>query len=116
MQKTLKCLAKPYGIRFRRAGTYKFQALSYGLKFVYNNTPVWQHAGSNVPFMVSQGRDQTFEMALKTFEKVDYGWFGKVELPKFLQKPSGNGGKVGFGHQQSGFGLGQSQLTTTGVR
>lgn len=105
---------KERNLRFRFGGVYKFQELRYGLKFDFNGTTVWTQSHSNVPHRVTQKRDETFETALRAYEKANYDWFGKIELPKYLQKPGGV--QLKFGHQQSGFGLGQSLLTTTGMK
>lgn len=100
------------------AGSHQFQAIDYGLKFIYEGVAVWQSSSSNVPYTVYQGRDQTFEMALRTHEKATYNWYGEVVLPRYLQKPASRrwgGRNIAIPQHQSGFGLGESQITINGI-
>jgi hypothetical protein len=101
-------------ISYQNAGDYKFQELTYGIKFVHNGIAAWEHSGNNVPSFVQQGPDETFQGALKRYEVPDYAWFSRIELPKFLQRPGA--AVIGVIQPQSGFGYGQTKLTNVGVR
>lgn len=96
-------------IRFFSSGDYKMQEFITGLKFVYQGKVAWQTSSTNVPFMVSLKRGENMESHLRSLEKPQYGFFDGVHLPKFLQKPAGNG-------PQAQHTIGQSRVSTTGIR
>ncbi len=96
-------------IRFIATGDYKMQEYVTGLKFVYQGKVAWQTSSTNVPFMVSLKRGENMESHLRSLEKPQYGFYDGVSLPKFLQKPAGNG-------PQALHTIGQSRVTTTGIR
>jgi hypothetical protein len=100
---------KPREISYFGSGDYTVQEWIHSAKFMYAGKPIWQSGGTNVPFMVSLKRGENIEGVLRSHEKPNYGWFEQVKLPQFLQKPAA-------GQQaQSGFGLGQSKFTISGL-
>jgi hypothetical protein len=96
-------------ISFIASGDYKMQEYVTALKFVYQGKVAWQTTGTNVPFFVQLKRGENMEGHLRSLEKPQYGFFEGVHLPKFLQKPAGNG-------PQALHTIGQSRVTTTGIR
>lgn len=101
-------------VSYSGAGQYKFKSIKYGVKYVFDGATVWETWGWNTPLQVWQSVNQTFEQALKHYEKPDYKWYHDVGLPKYLKKPSG--GRFSGAREQSGFGLGESTVTTTGMK
>lgn len=97
-------------IRFFSSGDYKMQEYVTSLKFVYQGKVAWQSNSTNVPFMVSLKRGENMESHLRSLEKPQLGFFDGVHLPKFLQKPTQGTGP------QAQHTIGQSRVTTTGIR
>lgn len=97
-------------ISYHGAGTYQTKEWFSRLKFVYQGQPAWESSSSNVPFFIQYGKDDNIENALRRHEKPDYAFFDRVELPKFLQKPTAG--------QAAGrsLTLGQSTITTAGLK
>jgi hypothetical protein len=96
-------------ISFIAAGTYKMQKYLSRVKFVFQGQTVWETSGSNVPGGLMLKRGENIEGKLREFEKPDFTWFDRIELPKLLQKPSGGQGR---GSQT----VGQSKVTTAGLK
>jgi len=96
-------------ISFFTSGDYKMQEYVTGIKLVYQGKVAWQSTSTNVPFMVHLKRGENMEGHLRSLEKPQYGFFDGVHLPKFVQKPAGNGPQA----QQT---IGQSRVSTTGIR
>ena len=101
---------KPRKVSFRGSGEYNMQEYFSKVQFVYQGTAAWETGSTNVPGMLMLKAGENVGTALKEREKPDYGFFDRVELPKFLQKPSGQGPK------QGSLTLGQSKLTTSGIQ
>lgn len=97
-------------MRYHFSGTYKTKEFITHLKFVYQGQPAWEATGSNISFIISLGRDDNIENYLRQREKPDYTFFDRVELPKFLQKPT-----AGQGPGRS-LTLGQSTISTAGLK
>jgi hypothetical protein len=91
-------------------GDYKVKEYIARLKFVYQGQSAWETSGSNVPGVVSLKKGENIADKLRESEKPDYGFFDRVQLPKFLQKPSQGQGAG------SSLTLGQSNVTTSGVQ
>jgi hypothetical protein len=85
--------------------TFKVRPWIVRIKFVYQGKTAWETGQSSVPFMdfARLKKDESLADHVKKFEQPDYEVFGRVELPKMLQKPG----------QQT---LGVSQVTIAGVR
>jgi len=90
--------------------TYTVRDYYSRVKFIYQGKDVWQTGVGSVPGFVHLGQNETMEQFLKKSEKFNFDWFGKVELPKLLQKPqeSSNGTSVAT--------VGSTRLTTAGAR
>ncbi len=97
-------------ISFFSSGDYKMQEYVTALKFVYQGKVAWQSTSTNVPFMVHLKRGENMESHLRSLEKPQYGFYDGVHLPKFLQKPTQGTGP------QAQHTIGQSRITTTGIR
>ncbi|HWB07719.1 MAG TPA: SHD1 domain-containing protein [Pirellulales bacterium] len=91
-------------------GDYKMKEYTGRLKFVYQGQTAWEATGTNVPGVISLQKGENVADKLRAAEKPDYGFFGRVVLPKFLQKPA-----QGKGPGNS-LTLGQSNVTTSGVQ
>jgi hypothetical protein len=87
-----------------RTQTYKVKEYISRVKFVYGGKTAWETSSYNIPHMAMLKEGQTVESYLRDQEKPNYDFFARVELPKFLTKPSG------------GATLGTSQVSTSGVR
>lgn len=97
-------------ISFIASGDYKMQEYLSKVSFVYDGKPIWESASTNVPFIVHLKRGENIESHLRSLEKPDYAFFERVELPKFLQKPSSGSGP------SSSLTLGTSRITPAGIR
>jgi hypothetical protein len=127
--KTIDCTPDPNGtitlaasvegpkektLSLRNSGDYKVQEYITRVKFLYDGKVVWETSSSNVPggpvifFNLEDG--ENIGSWLKKREKPDYAMFDRVELPKFLQKPSAAGGATGS------LTLGTSRVTVAGIR
>lgn len=98
---------------FGRIGsqTYTVRDYTSRVKFVYKGADVWQTAVGNVPFHVRLAENETMEQFLRKSEKFNFDWFGKVGLPKLLQKPQGQGAATSQTPT-----VGTTKLTTGGAR
>jgi hypothetical protein len=85
--------------------TFKVRPWIVRVKFVYQGKTAWETGQSSMPFMdfAHLKKDESLADHVKSFEKPNYEIFGRIELPKMLQKPG----------QQT---LGVSQVTIAGVR
>jgi hypothetical protein len=98
-------------IRFRHAGTFQMQEYRSRVKFVYQGQPVWETSATNVPgFMIHLEEGENVATYLRKREKPGYAFFERVELPRFLQKPTKGQGP------SRGQTLGQSTITVSGIR
>jgi hypothetical protein len=91
-------------------GDYKVKEYTARLKFVYEGQTAWETTGTNVPGVLSLKQGENVADKLRAAEKPDYGFFERVVLPKFLQKPAQGKGP------SSALTLGQSNITTSGVQ
>jgi WD40 repeat protein len=91
-------------------GDYKVKEYTGRLKFLYQGQTAWETTGTNVPGVISLKQGENVADKLRAAEKPDYGFFERVVLPKFLQKPA-----QGKGPGNS-LTLGQSNITTSGVQ
>ena len=91
-------------------GDYKVKEYTGRLKFVYQGQTAWETTGTNVPGVISLKKGENVADKLRASEKPDYGFFERVVLPKFLQKPAEGKGPG------SSLTLGQSNITTSGVQ
>lgn len=101
---------KDRDVSYFGSGDYKTKEYLTRVRFMYQGQPVWETAGTNVPFIISLKEGENVEGYLRAHEKPEYGFFDSVQLPKFLQKPAAG--------QQAGnsLTLGQSQVTTSGLK
>ena len=97
-------------LQYHFSGTYKTKEFITRLKFVYQGQPAWETSGTNIDFIISLKRGDNIENHLRQREKPDYTFFDRVELPKFLQKPTAG---QGVGRSLT---LGQSTVTTAGLK
>jgi hypothetical protein len=97
-------------VSFITSGDYKMQEYYSKVQFVYQGQPAWESGSTNVPGIVTLKQGENIGSVLKSREKPDYDFFDRVDLPKFLQKPS-----AGAGPNRS-LTLGQSRVTTGGIR
>lgn len=102
-------------LSLRNSGDYTVQKYVTRLKYVFEGQVLWQTSTSNVPggpvifFNLEDG--ENIGDWLKKREKPDYELFQRVELPRFLQKPSGQGGRP-----NQSMTIGTSQVTSAGLR
>jgi hypothetical protein len=101
---------KQRDVSYINSGDYKVQEYIVRVRFVYQGQPAWETSSSNVPGFIVLNDGENIEGYLRAHEKPDYTFFERVELPKFLQKPAAGAGGGGS------LTLGQSQVTTSGVR
>jgi hypothetical protein len=75
-------------VSYHMSGSHIFNKLTSNLRMVWQNKDIWATSGTNVPFMVSGSRDQSFKDSLKAYEgKPNLGVFGS-KLPKRVQTPT----------------------------
>lgn len=91
-------------------GDYKMKEYIGRLKFVYQGQTAWETQSSNVPGVISLKKGENVGDKLREFEKPNYAFFDKVELPKFLQKPAQGQGAG------ASLTLGKSHVTTSGLQ
>jgi hypothetical protein len=102
-------------LSLRNSGDYTVQKYVTRLKYVYEGQVLWQTSTSNVPggpvifFNLEDG--ENIGDWLKKREKPDYELFQRVELPRFLQKPNGQGGRP-----SQSMTIGTSKVTGAGLR
>jgi hypothetical protein len=75
-------------------------------KLVWQGQTLWETSASNQPFHLRTEGDESLQEAVKRHEKPSYGFFGNLQIPKMLAKPTGSAGKT----------LGLSTVTPTGLR
>lgn len=96
--------------------TYTVRDYYSRVKFMYKGQEVWQTAVGSVPGFVRLGQNETMEQYLRKSEKFNFDWFGKVDLPKLLQKPSQLPAQVAGAAPVQVPTVGQTKLTTAGAR
>lgn len=103
---------------FGRIGsqTYTVRDYTSRVKFVYKGTEVWQTAVGSVPGFVRLAENETMEQFLRKSEKFNFDWFGKVDLPKLLQKPTIIPNQVAGAAPAQVPTVGTTKLTTAGAR
>ena len=94
------------GRGFPAVKSFKVREHIARVKFVYQDLTAWEASTLNIPFFARLKQGETMEEHLKAQEKPNYAYFGRVELPKLLTKPTSNGVTA----------LGNAQVTTSGVR
>ncbi len=96
-------------VSFTFAGDYKMKEYKSNVRFIYQGQPVWETGSSNVPGVLMLKRGENVEGVLRAREKPDYEFFGRVEFPKFLQKPNSD---QRTNRRQT---LGASRVTVRGI-
>jgi WD40 repeat protein len=96
-------------ISFFGSGDYTVKEYIGRARFVYQGETAWETTGTNVPFFVSLKQGENIGDHLRQREKPDYAFFDRVELPRFLQKPTKG---QGAGNSLT---LGKSNVTTAGL-
>jgi hypothetical protein len=84
---------------------YMVQEFHSRVKVVYQGQTAWEVSCTSVPGFVHLQEGETMEQYLERNEHPNYEWFGKVELPKVVQKPTSGAAT-----------LGTTRVTTAGVR
>jgi hypothetical protein len=87
------------------AREYTVQEYLSRVKIVWQGQTAWEVSCSSVPGFVHLKEGETIQQYLQQHEHPDYEWFGKVELPKVVQKPT-SGATT----------LGTTQVTISGLR
>jgi len=95
---------RAFGPFSRGAVPFNVREFISKLSFVYQGDTAWEQAGTNIPRSFSLKDGEAITTAIKRFEKPNYDWFTKVELPLVLRKPTGQST------------LGTTQVTTAGLR
>lgn len=98
-------------ISYMFTGDYKVQEYRTWVRFVYQGKPIWETSGTNIPMVLMLKDGENVEGALrKASAQPSYGFFDKVVLPEFLQKPADD--------QRAGRGqtLGSCRVTGTGFQ
>jgi WD40 repeat protein len=103
---------------FGRIGSQTYNVRDYfsRIKFVYKGQEVWQTGVGSVPGFIHLGQNETMEQFLKKSEKFNFDWFGKVDLPKLLQKPSQTPSQVAGGPPVQVPTVGSTKLTPSGAK
>ncbi len=103
---------------FGRAGSQTYNVRDYysRVKFIYKGTEVWQTSVGSVPGFIHLGQNETLEAYLKKSEKFNFDWFGKVDLPKLLQKPAQVAAQVAGAPPAQVPTVGSTKLTTSGPK
>jgi hypothetical protein len=70
------------------AREYTVQEYISRVKIVWQGQTAWEVSCSSVPGFIRLGEGETMQQFLQRKEHPDYDWFGKVELPKVVQKPT----------------------------
>jgi len=92
------------------SGTYTVQIYRTNLELIYEGAAIWQSSGTNIPHFVSLNRGENLGDVLREKSKQPaYGFYKKVVLPKFVQKPLG-GSQPG---KTSGQTIGVSKVVPT---
>lgn len=97
-------------VSYSRGGDYKMQEYLTKIRFVFQGQAAWESRGTNVPMVVSLKRGENMEGHLRSCEKPNLAYFERIEFPKFIQKPAA--GQTA----NSSLTLGQSKVTTSGIR
>ena len=92
------------------SGTYTVQIYRTNLELISEGAAIWQSSGTNIPHFVSLNRGENLGDVLREKSKQPaYGFYKKVVLPKFVQKPLG-GSQPG---KTSGQTIGVSKVVPT---
>jgi hypothetical protein len=98
---------KEESVSFLHSGTYNVTRYQTGLKIVYAGQSLWQESWTNIPGIVRVGPGENLGDKLREASaKPSYGFYEKVVLPEFLQKPSSDTATAGASQT-----LGATQLT-----
>lgn len=99
---------RSFGRGGRSVERFKIRPWTGRIKFVYQGQTAWESSASTVPMFefARLKKDESLQDHVKKFEQPNYQYFGNVELPKLLTKPSGNNAGT----------MGMSQVSTSGVR
>ena len=95
---------RAFGPFARGAVPFKLREFISRAKFVYKGETAWEQTGTNIPSSFSLKDGEAITEALKRFQKPNYAWFEKLELPLVLRKPTGSAT------------FGQSRVTSAGIQ
>jgi hypothetical protein len=116
-------IGQPRQITYRTIGpgrgseTYTVRDYYCRVKFLYKGQEVWQTMiGSGPGGFVRLGQNETMEQYLRKSEKFNFDWFGKVDLPKLLQKPTQLQATAPGAPPSHVPTVGSTKLTTAGAR
>lgn len=103
---------------FGQFGSQTFTVRDYisRVQFMYKGQNVWQTQVGSVPHFIRLAQNETIEQYLRKSEKYNFDWFGKVDLPKLLQKPSQAPPQVAGAAPVAVPTVGSTRLTTSGAR
>jgi WD40 repeat protein len=96
--------------------TYTVRDYISKVKFSYKGQDVWQTQVGSVPFFIRLGQNETMDQFLQKSEKFNFDWFGKVDLPKLLQKPTQVANAAPGAPPAQVPTVGSTKLTTSGAR
>jgi hypothetical protein len=91
-----------FGRHFGRE--YTIQEYMSRVKVVWQGQTAWEVSASSVPGVAHLKDGQTMQQFLQEHEHPNYDWFGTVELPKVVQKPTAGSQTIGT-----------TRLTTAGL-
>ena len=80
------------------AREYTVQEFISRVKVVWQGQTAWDVSCSSIPGVVHLKQGETMQQFLQRTEHPNYEWFGKVELPKVVQKPTSGGSALGATH------------------
>jgi hypothetical protein len=103
---------------FGRPGSQTYNVRDYicKVKFSYQGQDVWHTQIGSVPGFIHLNANETLEQYLKKSEKFNFDWYGKIDLPKLLQKPTQIAAQVPGGAPAQVPTVGQTKLTTSGAQ
>lgn len=97
-------------INYIASGTYTVQVYTTQVEVVYEGKSAWQASGSNIPHFVRLSSGENLGDVLREKSKqADFGFFERVNFPKFLQKPAGEAQPGRTGGQT----IGSSKVVST---
>ncbi|MBW3595817.1 MAG: hypothetical protein KY475_00925 [Planctomycetes bacterium] len=98
-------------VSYHRSGDHQVQEYRTRLTFIYQGKPAWETSGTNIPGIITLRKGENVGGVLqKASQGPAYGFYDRVVLPKFLQKPADNQGPGG------GQTLGSSRVTPDGLK
>lgn len=78
-------------IRYFSAGTFKFNQYTSKVEIEFDGKVIWQNWGTNVPGVLTEQRDKSYQQQVdEAGSKPNIEYFSFVNLPSYLQKPSGD--------------------------